>query len=511
MDRVNNSGMYDVDPNARPERRVIVVGAGMGGLATALRLRARGFHVTLLDSHPWVGGKMRTVPSGAGPVDAGPTVLTMKPVFDDLFASTGALLDDQVTLIEEPLLARHFWPDGSTLDLTSNRDQNIAAIENFSNAKSASEFAAFSNKTRELFEMFEAPMMQTAEPRVSQLAKGVLRSPQHLATVSPFATLASLLRRQFSDPRLRQLFGRYATYVGGSPTHAPALLALIWQAEANGVWRVSGGMHHLAEALADRFQAIGGRMRLNTPVDEIMIGSNGVDGVRLKTGETLDAECVVYCGDPRALANGHLGGSVSGVAAKTRTAPRSLSARVWSFAAQVEPPLPLAHHNVFFAQDPTAEFEDLAGGAIPTDPTIYICAEDRGTFQSVPSGAERFEIILNAPPLTDAFAGHNEEEICRQTTFQTLKRFGLTFDPLPADNALSTPTTYNTLFPASAGSLYGQSPHGMTAALKRPRARTAINGLYLAGGGTHPGAGVPMAALSGKHAAEAIMRDHALT
>lgn len=485
----------------------LVIGAGVGGLATALRLQAAGLNVTLLEAHDWPGGKMRAVPSDAGPVDAGPTVLTMRHVFDDLFRATGTRLEDHVTLIREPLLARHFWPDGSQLDLTDHPSDNAQAIAAFAGAAAKDEFLRFSDESRTLFDLFDAPMMQSAEPALPALAKAALSVPRHLPTLSPLATLAGHLRRRFSDPRLAQLFGRYATYVGGSPYQSPALLSLIWQAEANGVWRVQGGMHMLARALADRFQALGGTLRLSTPVARIETGLGGVTGLTLASGERLNAQVVVFCGDPRALSSGTLGPRVGDIAATAQRAARSLSARVWSFAATVTQDPGLAHHNVFFGQTPQSEFDALRAGRMPHDPTLYICAEDRGSDAAAPDGPERFEIILNAAPLTIAEPQDNEVDTCHQLTFQTLDRFGLRFDTAPDRGALTTPAMFDRMFPASAGSLYGQSPHGMTAALKRPRARTKIRGLYLAGGGTHPGAGVPMAALSGRFAAEAIATD----
>lgn len=503
--------MYDGSQSKDPTPRTIVIGAGIGGLAAAARLQAAGHRVTLFDTHAWPGGKMRTVPSAAGPVDAGPTVLTMRHVFDDLFRATGAHLEDHVTLIEETLLARHFWTDGSRLDLTADHDANAAAITAFSGPKVAEEYRRFSREAAQLFDLFSAPMMLNADPRLIALTKVALRNPGHIPTLSPFATVRSHLQRRFSDPRLVQLFGRYATYVGGSPLVAPAILTLIWQAEVAGVWRVKGGMHRLAAALADRFKARGGALRLSTEVTAIRASGGRVSGAMLATGEVVSAETIVFAGDPRALATGRLGPELRGIAPQTVNLPRSLSARVWSFAAKPDPRIDLAHHNVFFGASTTSEFEDLAGGAMPSDPTIYVCAQDRGSDALPPDGSERFEIILNAAPMTDAVAPPDEEEICRQTTFQTLERFGLRFHPIPDLPMLATPTTYETLFPASAGALYGQTPHGMTAALKRPRARTPLKGLYLAGGGTHPGAGVPMAALSGMHAAEAILKDRVST
>lgn len=169
------------------------------------------------------------------------------------------------------------------------------------------------------------------------------------------------------------------------------------------------------------------------------------------------------------------------------------------------------HHNVFFCDDPHTEFDPIAGGRMPEDGTLYICAQDRGSAK-MPQGLERFEIIMNGPPVADgAEATDEEKETCRTRTFETLARFGLTFDPTPTTEWLTTPRRFAKLFPASEGSLYGRSPHGLTASLKKPTARTRVVGLYLAGGGTHPGAGIPMATLSGRHAAEAILTDLAST
>ncbi|KUF10015.1 1-hydroxycarotenoid 3,4-desaturase CrtD [Pseudoponticoccus marisrubri] len=500
--------------HAAPDRfdrpAALVIGAGVGGLATAMRLQAAGWQVDLFERAAHPGGKMRALPSAAGPVDAGPTVLTLKPVFEDLFATCGARLDTCVTLTRQEVLARHFWPDGARLDLSDDPSHNARAILAMAGPANRRAYQRFEAETRALYDAFDGPMLQSPDPSQRDLAGAVLRDPRLIAALSPHATLAAQLARRFPDPRLAQLFGRYATYVGGMPTHAPALLALIWQAEARGVWVVEGGMARLARAMADRLVALGGRLHLDSPVARIETEGARVTGLTLRCGTTHRADTVVFNGDPRALALGHLGAGVSRVAPQAAQEPRSLSARVWSFAATLRGPS-LLHHNVFFGAAPRAEFADLARGAMPADPTLYVCAQDRGTGRATPDGPERFEIILNAAPLTTARDVPDEAATCHQRTFSTLARFGLCFDPEPGPEALTTPRDWDSLFPASAGSLYGQSPHGLTASLRRPRARTPVKGLWLVGGGVHPGPGVPMAALSARHAAAAIMADRVST
>lgn len=485
--------------------RAIVIGAGMGGLAAAIRLARAGLAVTVVEAQPGPGGKMRTLPSVAGPVDAGPTVLTLRAVFDDLFALCGERLDDHLTLLAQPLLARHWWPDGSTLDLFTDPEANIEAIRAFAGPREAEAFRRFNALSAALYTAFDGPVMRNARPDMAAIARTSLRQPALWPALAPGMTMQRLLALHFRDPRLRQLFGRYATYVGGRPGQSPAVLSLIWQAEAQGVWAVEGGMHRLALALASLASRQGVTLRYGTAVARIIRQGGRVTGVQLADKRSLPCDHVVFNGDPAALAAGLLGDAPRAALPASATRKRSLSAWVWAFAARAEG-LPLVHHNLFFTARPAREFGPIGRGLMPEEPTLYLCAEDRSAGQT-PTGPERFEIILNGPP------GHppppEEDRQCHIRTFTTLARFGLTFDPAPGSPALTTPTGFARLFPGSQGSLYGLSPEGMLATFQRPGARTALPGLYLAGGGAHPGAGVPMAALSGRHAAEAILADRA--
>ena len=488
---------------------VAVIGAGIGGLCAALRLAHGGARVSVFERHAGPGGKMRTLPTIAGPADAGPTVLTMKPVFDALFFETGSPLSNHVTLEREAILARHFWRDGTTVDLMADPAESTQNIRRAFGQQAARDFAAFNTRAATLYDAFDAPMMRTAAPTLAALTATVLRNPRLIRLMDPLRSLTRSLNAQFSEPKLAQLFGRYATYVGGNPDLSPALLSLIWHSEAQGVWHVKGGMHKLAQAIEARAKALGAAFHYNADVTRIGMQDGRPAEIETQDGKTV-VDAVLFNGDPNALAQGLLGDDLRRAVAPAATSPRSHSAYVHSFAA-IPQGVDLAGHNVFFCDDPADEFGPLAQGRTPRDATLYICAQDR--FGGAhPVGPERFEIIMNAPAAPQGTTlSEKEHDICHHATMDRLRAFGLDFNPQPPTASLTLPQHFADLFPASNGALYGRSPHGMMAAFQRPTVRSRIPGLYLVGGGVHPGAGVPMATLCAAHAAAAMISDLSLT
>ncbi|MCK0167683.1 FAD-dependent oxidoreductase [Jannaschia sp. S6380] len=476
---------------------VMVIGAGIGGIAAALCLAHHGRRVLVLERHGHPGGKIRTLDTPAGPVDSGPTVLTMRDVFEDLFTSVEERLSDHVELTRLPIIARHFWPDGTRLDLTDDAEQNVGHVAAAMGRPAARQFRAMARRASGLFVGFEGPVMQSPQPSITALTARVLRRPRLIRAMAPHRSLAGMLRNRLDDPRLAQLFGRYATYVGGMPDAAPAILALIYHAEASGVWTPKGGMQALPAAMAALARRKGAVFQYRTDAGAIRRSDDGGLIVETDRGPRT-ATTVIFNGDPRALTTGRHGPEVAGAVPRGATEPRSLSACVLSFSARARG-VELSHHNVFFGDAPGAEFDDLAQARLPQDPTLYVCAQDANR----PNAPGRFEIIMNAP------AGLRERNdlACLDHILARLARFGLTFHPRPGPESLTMPRDFDRLFPHSLGALYGRAPQGLDATFRRPTARSRIPGLYLAGGGTHPGAGVPMATLSGRHAAAAILRD----
>lgn len=486
---------------------VAIIGAGVGGLAAAIALAAQGIAVTVLERAAAPGGKMRQIEAGGLPIDSGPTVFTMRWVFDELFAQAGAAFADAVTLQPLDVLARHAWDETSRLDLFANEERSVDAIGDFAGRAEAARYRAFCADTRRIYEILETPFLRAPAPSMSALLgangfRGIFQLPQ----IKPFSSMWTALGNYFHDARLRQLFGRYATYCGSSPYEAPATLMLVAHVEREGVWSIHGGMHALAQALAHCATSLGVTIRYGCDVRQILTAQGRASGVMLAGGERIDADAVIVNADVAALAAGLLGDAARRAAPSIPRQARSLSAMTWSMKAAASG-FPLERHNVFFSRDYKREFDDIfRRGAVPSEPTVYVCAQDRGGGTFAAGEAERLLLLVNAPASGDLETyDANEVERCEQRTLAMLTRCGLTVAPQAA--RVTTPKDFNTLFPGTGGALYGRSSHGWTASFQRPGVRTKVPGLYLAGGSAHPGPGVPMAALSGRAAAACLVAD----
>ena len=486
--------------------RVVVIGAGIGGLVAALRLAHAGLDVTLLERGAAPGGKMRALPVGTQAVEAGPTVFTMRWFLEEIFAEAGARLDERVRLSPARLLARHAWSGTERLDLFASIDESAEAISAFAGPREADGYRRFCARAAAVYRTLEGPFIRGERPSPIDLAFRV--GPWGMADlwrIQPFATLWGALGDDFSDPRLRQLFGRYATYCGSSPFDAPATLMLVAHVEQAGVWYVEGGMSRLAGAVAELAAERGARIRYGTPAAAILAEGGRVSGVVTASGERIAAEWVVVNADVSALAAGLFGPEVARVADGVPEGERSLSAVTFCMAARPVG-FPLAHHSVFFSGDYRAEFEAIGRGRLPADPTVYVCAQDRADASAAPDGPERLLCLVNAPARGETPLTSEEIDLCETSMRERLSACGLTLRPEPG-TVTTTPSGFADLFPGTGGALYGRASKGWAATFRRPGARTALPGLYLAGGSVHPGPGVPMAAQSGRIAADRILRD----
>ena len=499
--------------NARP---IVVIGAGIGGLACAADLARSGREVLVLERASLPGGKLREIEIDDRRLDAGPTVFTMRWVFEELFAAAGARLEDHLGLRAVEVLARHAWSGNERLDLFADVDRSAEAIEAFSGGGEGARYRDFCARAGAVFSALEGPFIRGSRPTpLSLVARAGWRGLPDLARISPFATLWSRLVRQFRDPRLRQLFGRYATYCGSSPFLSPATLMLVAHVEQQGVWLVEGGMHRVARAVAGLAERSGATLRYDSHVREIVIRDGRVDGVLVGPDNAprdlafIAADTVVFNGDVAALSAGLLGADAQRAAAPVAPMQRSLSAITSSIVGRSDG-FELLRHNVFFGDDYRDEFDAIfRRGGITAAPTVYVCAQDRDHKGACSNpGAERLLCLVNAPARGDTpLPDPQEISRCLQRMNRVLARCGLQIETTPDRAITTTPKEFERLFPGSGGALYGRASHGWAASFSRPGSRSRIPGLYLAGGTVHPGPGVPMAALSGRQAATSVLAD----
>lgn len=515
---------------------VVVVGAGVSGLTCAIDLARQGLRVTILESASFSGGKASVVSlprAPTSPIDVGPTVLTMVWVFEELFADAGRDFRHEVPLDRAQILARHWWPDGPRLDLCATREESAENVRAAFGPRSATEFLAFCEDGRRLFELSERPFLRSQRPSFHSIAREFgLKGLTAFARLDAYRSMWSSLEQRFSDPRLRQLFGRYATYCGSSPFEAPGTLNLIFHIEqAQGVYRVRGGMRNLVVGLEALARSLGVEILHERRVDRLVLTGEGqsqrATGVITRDGELFPASGgVVFNGDVSAL--GELlppGPRAQQAAKETPRHDRSFSAVTW---ATVVPrsSAPLVQHNVFFSSDYRREFEQLLGSrrsylrsCVPDEPTVYVCAQDRGDGDGgeQESALERLFILVNAPATGDSEHWWTEAERKRCTTAMLRvleKTAGMTgwAEPRELDDpnttAMSTPVDFHRRFPKTGGALYGPRSTSLLSALGRQEAASkTVSGLYFASGSVHPGAGVPMAALSGRLAASRLVED----
>ena len=498
---------------AAARRRVVVIGAGMGGLSASIDLARQGFDVEVIERAASPGGKMREVSAGGAMIDAGPTVFTMKWVFESLFRDAGASLADCIELQTASILARHAWRgDRGRLDLFADINQSAAAIADFAGGREADGYRAFCRRGADIYQTLRRTYMSAQRPSPIELVRRVgLRNLGAMWRTAPMKTLWGELGHYFRDERLRQLFGRYATYVGSSPEFAPATLMLIAHVEQEGVWIVKGGMRRVADALQHLGEAQGAHYRFNSHVEEIQIRDGRATGVRLSGGEVINCDAVVFNGDTSALGMGLLGQSAMKAAKPIVRMERSLSAVTWCINAQTCG-FPLHHHNVFFAEDYLAEFDSIfRRRTIAAAPTVYICAQDRADAlvdAHDDRERDRLLVLINAPADGDIAPMSDQQiEALRDTAFALVRDCGLSIDQSTMSCVTTTPDGFHQLFPATGGAIYGRANHGAMASFARPGAASGVRGLYLAGGSVHPGAGIPMATISGRLAAERVVTD----
>ena len=459
-----------------------------------------------MERAPTPGGKLRTNTVAGHTIDAGPTILTGRTVLDALFHMAGEDLADHLTLVPATTIGRYFWPDSPHLDLHADRARTADAIAAFASPKDATAYQDLCRDAERAHAALDRPFLRGTRPSsgFGLLRRTGIRTPR----LHPTQTFAAAVASRLHDPRLRQLFGQFSTEHGTPPRLAPAAALLLAHMRLADSWTIEGGMYRLATALAALAERAGATLRYEVAAREIVVTDGRTAGIRLENGDVLKADAVLMNGEPAALAAGLLGAQATPAAIALKFPQRSLSALTWAAVADVRD-APLLRHNTYFSPASRAASGFIDNGLLPPEPTVRLCAQDRpsdgpATAHNAP---ERLLMLIDAPANGDRRSfSQVEVDQCMQGIIRLLARCGLTM-AATAVPVMTSPATFNRLFPGSAGALYGPAIRGWSSALRRPAARTKLRGLYLTGGSTHPGPGLGLAALSGLQAAHSVVTD----
>lgn len=484
-------------------KNALIIGGGLGGLATALRLSAANWHVTVCEQGQTLGGKMNRFEQRGFRFDTGPSLITMRRVFEELFEVVGSRMDEHLELVSMRPLARYVYEDGTRFDYSSDLPDWLATIRQLE-PRDVEGFFRFMNLGARLFEVSQATFFRRRPSSAPDLP--ALKAMRHLPLRHAWGNYHRTVAAHFKSPHLRQLFDRYPTYVGSSPYRSPATLAIIPYVEyAYGGWHIRGGLYKLIDSLVALAERAGVTLRTCARVERIEHDGRRVKGVLLASGIRLEADAVVMNGDASAT------GAMLGLndAATLTPDARSLSGLV--FLCGVRRALPeLPHHSIYFSSDYPREFAQLFGERrFPDDPTIYVSAPSRSDRTLVPDGAgETLFIMANAPANDGDEWTEPDVQAARARVFARLKKGG--FPNIEADNVVAdvwTPRRIGERYAMPGGAIYGTHSHGWRRAFLRPPNKDArFAGLYYVGGSSHPGGGTPTVLLSAKITSELVER-----
>ncbi|GIV56031.1 MAG: phytoene desaturase [Candidatus Kapaibacterium sp.] len=477
-------------------KKLIVVGAGLGGLALALRAASAGWSVHVVERYRTPGGKMNRLVQDGYTFDTGPSLITLPEIFTGLFDECHV---DRSELKFHRLLplTLYRFSDGSSIAYPSSLADLAQTLEKFESDKGRGFWRLISTGAK-LMELSRRTFFRTTPrelPSVSE-ALQMLSALRWMPIRNAWGNYANAVERNLASHYLQRIFLRYPTYVGSSPYRCPATLLVVPYLEfALGGWYPEGGLYRIVELIVDALCARGAIISTSTHVRRILHRNGRVYGVELECGDVLEADVVAFNGDAT-VAHQLLG---SGQPALKRI-ERSMSGVVFLVGLKSRLPEDVFHHTIAFSHDYRKEFAELFDERkFPTDPTVYLNVTSKTDPATAPPGGETLFIMANAPAIDGAKWRHLEpmlwERICR-----TLSRCGIEIPESQIAVRLAlTPEDFEQRYAMPGGSIYGWASHSYRTAFVRPPLRDRrIQGLYYVGGSTHPGGGTPMVLISAK-------------
>jgi phytoene desaturase len=489
--------------------KIVVIGAGMGGMTAAARLSRGGHEVVLYEASDQVGGKCRTEWIGKVAFDTGPSLLTLPAVYKDFFQRTGKPMGF-VCPIEsvDPSFDYRFADGGNVKFSNLSRNKTLESISKSFGAESAQQWDRIMKRAERMWDVSRGPFIESELKSPISLMKRItfLRD---MKIIAPWKTLRAHADEIVKDQRLRYIMDRYATYSGSDPRKAPAVLSTIaFVEESFGAWHVKGGLGQLAATVYQRALDVGVTFHLNSPVSSITTEGERATGVILANGEVVEADAVVANADASLVYNKLIMGherTLRKARKNIENADVSVAGFCLLLGMRKDPDQVLNHHTILFPENYDAEFDAIFTHGKPVEnPTIYICAP-QDPEMSRDETLEGWFVLVNAP--THGQFDWNDKEFARNyanTIIDQIEARGISVRDRLESLTIRTPADLEASVHAPGGAIYGTSSNGARAAFMRAKNRSPIKGLYLVGGSAHPGGGLPLVGISGDLVTEAI-------
>lgn len=488
-------------------KKVYVIGAGLGGLAVGCLLAADGHRVTVFEKNENPGGKINQIKAGGFRFDTGPSLLTLPFILEKLFSRCGADIKDYLTLRPVNPICRYFYKDGTIFSCHQQLDKTLDEIKRFA-PDDADNYQNFLEYSSDLYDHTKDAFLFNPLYNVKDVGNlNVL----DFFKVDAFKTVSERVDDYFESPHLRQFFKRFTTYNGSSPYQAPATLNVIPHVELSlGGYYVEGGMYQIVAALHQLAQELGVQFSFDTEIDQILHENGQAHSILTAEGKKHSANLIISNGDASETYLNLLADEA--LSSKKKKTIRSLEPSCSGFVVLLgiaKKYNHLTHHNIFFSSDYKKEFEQIFQDKImPDDPTIYIANTSETNPEHAPEGGSNLFILVNAPYLSEKWDWKKQEPEYARFIINELEKRGLEHlsSSIEFQHHIS-PVDFYRQYGSNKGSIYGTSSNSKLAAFLRPRNKAKkIENLYLVGGSTHPGGGIPLVILSAFNAIELIQR-----
>ncbi|PTQ99629.1 phytoene desaturase [Mucilaginibacter yixingensis] len=485
------------------QKSAVVIGAGVAGIAVAIRLAVKGYAVHVFEANNYPGGKLSEFTKDGFRFDAGPSLFTMPQYVDELFRLAGKNPQDYFSYQKLDTVCHYFYPDGTRIKSTSDADLLAAEIQT-QTGEPAGHVSQYLQNSKRIYGITNHVFLEQSLHRLrTYLSFKTLKSVLQLFQIDAMRTMHRANQSFFRDKRLVQYFDRYATYNGSNPYQAPATLNVIPHLEQHlGAYFPEGGMYSITQKLVELATSLSVKINYNAPVEEILLRDNRATGIKVN-GEVIEANIVVSNMDVYPTYKKLLGKRPDLHPQKTLRQERSSSALIfyWGILSRFDD---LHLHNIFFSGDYKAEFNAIwKEQTISNDPTVYINISSKLQPGDAPDGCENWFVMINVP----ANNGQDWDALVNTSRRNVIKKLssmlGTDIAPLIVSESVLDPRNIEQRTSSYKGSIYGSSSNSQLAAfLRHANRQSKVKNLYFCGGSVHPGGGIPLALLSAKIVAD---------